>query len=226
MANRGTAETKQTGELGQTLLTAVERITDGNAEILALVARLRGPDGAEVDQHAQRVISHFSNKSAVVGGATALPGMLPGVGTAATLLAGPLTDMVFLLKYETELCLALSAVHGFDINQPAERQLAFLLAALKTAELHQDRSVICDGVEITAASIYHYGPRRIGKFLTLLMTSLAAVSLSKSLLRALPLIGIVVGAGMNKVLTRRVGNQAHEELRRRRAFATAPAHAP
>ena len=45
--------------------------------------------------------------------------------------------------------------------------------------------------------------------------SLAAVSLSKSLVRALPLIGVAVGASMNKLLTTRVGRRVDRELRLR-----------
>jgi hypothetical protein len=50
------------------------------------------------------------------------------------------------------------------------------------------------------------------------MAKLAVISASKSLLRALPLIGIGVSAGVNKVLTNRVGDRCITELANRRTM--------
>ena len=52
-------------------------------------------------------MSHYSNATAVSGGATALPSMIPGLGTLVTLTGGTLVDVALMLKFEVEMALAL-----------------------------------------------------------------------------------------------------------------------
>ncbi len=204
-------------ETGQKILTAVERILEAPEKIIARVEQARADSGAwdEADLVAPKLISSYSNKSALIGGATAIPAMLPGVGTAVTLLAGPMADMVLLLKLETELCLALSCLRGHDIRDPKERQLAFLLAAINTAELSKGRNTVLEVVDVSGTAIWNYAPRRVGKILVNVLAVIAALQISRGMLRAVPLIGIAVGASMNKVLTARVGKNAYRSLKTR-----------
>lgn len=207
-------------DTGQKLLTAVERIVESPEKIVERVEAARARTGAwdDPDTVAPELIASYSNKSAVLGGATAIPAMLPGLGTAATLALGPFADMVLLLKIEAELCLALAAARGHDIHDPAERQLAFLLAAVNTAEVAKDRSVLRDAVDVSGTAIWNYAPRRVSKLLVHAIAILAAIHLSRNLLRAIPVIGVAVGAGMNKVLTKRVGKKAYAALKTRDAL--------
>ena len=202
-------------DTGQKLLTAVERLVEAPELILEKVEKARARTGAwdDPDTVAPALISSYSTKAAIIGGATAIPAMLPGLGTAATLALGPFVDMVMLLKIEAELCLALSALRGHDIRDPAERQLAFLLAAVNTAEVAKGRSALRDAVDVSGTAIWNYAPRRVGKLLVHAIAILAALHLSRNLLRAIPIIGVAVGASMNKVLTKRVGTKAYAALR-------------
>ncbi len=208
-------------DLGERLLSAVERLIEPDEQILAIVASAQRDAQGDTDRAARALISRYANRSALVGGATALPAFLPGLGTACALVVGPLADLVCLLKFETEMCLALAAVHGYDIAEPHERQLAFLLAALKTSEASAGRSAVHDGVSVVGTSIWNYGPRRVGKLLVTVLASLGAALVTRNLARAIPLIGVAVGAGLNRALTSRVGHNAHEELLLRRRLAAA-----
>jgi hypothetical protein len=203
---------------GQKILHAVEKIVAPPERILQRVQRIRAETGAwdDPDVVAPKLISHYSNKSALVGGVTAIPAMLPGLGTAATLLAGPFADMILLLKLETEMCLALAAARGHDITQPHERQLALLLATLNTAEISGARNPLRDALDVSGTAIWNYTPRRVAKMLGTVMTILVAVHVSKRIaLKAIPVIGVGVGTAMNKVLTRRVGKKAWTSLKLR-----------
>ena len=122
---------------GKKLLSAVERILDDDENIIALVEDLKSKmkgEGGESQQDAvgRRIVAIYSNRSAVSGGATALPAILPGLGTLATITGGTLVDMGLMLKFEVEMALALSWLHGFDIHTERERQIAFLLASVST----------------------------------------------------------------------------------------------
>src|SRR5688500_573961 len=120
-------------EKGRTLLTAVERIVASNEKIRAVVSECeeRAGDGGR-DAAAREIIRHYSNRAAIAGGVVALPSLVPGTGAIWVALGGALAELGALLKFEVEMALALTHLHGFDIDKEEERQLAFLMASVGT----------------------------------------------------------------------------------------------
>lgn len=201
---------------GVQLLSAVERLVASPEEILQLVRRVQRGVDEDVSRVGPRLVSHYTQRSALTGGATALPAMIPGFGSLATLVAGPLADMVLLLKWETELCLALTAAYGYDIRRPEERHLAFLLAAVETAIQAKGRHVIRDAGLVTGTAIWNYTPRRIAKLAATIAAGVMALQFGRAGLKAIPILGVGIGATFNGVLTARVGRRATRELQTRR----------
>jgi hypothetical protein len=201
---------------GQKLLSAVERVIAPSEDIISLVERLRAQAGPSRRALGQRLISHFSNRSALVGGATALPGLVPGLGTLAVALGSSLADMAAVLKLEVEMCLAIDAAYGYDIRLPEERQFALLLAAVKTHEIQSGRNALLDLGEVSGTALWSYGPREASKLLLQVLGAFGLVYATKyagqGLLRAIPFLGIGVGAGLNKMMSARVGERALDEI--------------
>lgn len=216
------ATTPAQADHGTRLLHAVERILAPTHELQSRVAGWREAVGNNVDAMADAAIRDFSNLSAIAGGATALPALMPGLGTVVSLATGPLADLVLSLKTEVELGLCLSAIHGFDITSPEERQLVFLASALHVNDARGFRPVVVDAMNVTASAVWTYTPRRVSKILVTGLAQMALAAMSRSFLRALPLVGIVVGAGMNKALTTRAGRKMHESLHLRRRLDSIP----
>lgn len=225
---------------GQRLLTAVERIIADTDSLIALAeetlqrARERELE-SEADTRelaAAEVVNHFALRAALAGGLAATPALIPGAGSVVAVLGGTLADMGFLLKYEVEMALVLSHLHGFDIRQDEERQLAFLLASVGTYDARSGRSVLVDMAEAESIAIRKYTPREVSKMLVGVMTRITLLRVSRGLVRALPLVGIVVGSSMNKFLTMQVGERCvrdlklRRELTRQRAEPEAAAAAP
>lgn len=210
---------------GRQVLHAVERILDSTDDIIALVERLkRQSDLADRPEEmrdlvGRRLVAIYSNRSALSGGATALPALVPGWGTLATLAGGTLVDMGLMLKFEVEMTLALSWLYGFDIHQERERQVAFLLASVGTYDARTGRNFFVDLAEAEGTAIWNYAPREVTKFLVSVLTKVALLYAGRSFVKAIPLVGVVVGTGANKVLTRKVGQRCIEDLRRRRRLA-------
>jgi hypothetical protein len=221
-APEGRSQMRETRSHGEIVLHAVERISATPAEIQGIVDEISSRVGSRVDLIAEEIIARWSDRAALVGAATALPAFVPGIGTVACLTAGPLADVILLMKLESEMCLALAAAHGHDIRLPRERQLALLLAALTTVKVHGGKCDLGDAAEVVGDSIWNYAPRRMGKFLVTALGAVVAISLSRRLLIAIPLVGIGVGLAMNKLLTRRVGNRAHAELLLRSRIESLP----
>jgi len=114
--------------------------------------------------------------------------------------------------------MVLAHIHGFDLRKPKERQLAFLLASVGTYDARSGGNFLVDAAKAEGVAIWNYAPRQVSKVLLSVLTKIALMAISKSFLRALPLVGIAVGSSMNKVLTAKVGRRCHEDLRKRRAL--------
>ncbi len=213
---------------GRQLLTAVERIIADTDSLIALSqehlrrARERKLDGegATLDAAAAEVISHFSRRSALSGGLTAAPALIPGLGSLVAAAGGTLVDIGLVLKFEVEMALVLSHLYGFDITRNEERQIAFLLASVGTYDVQSGGDIMGELSQAARAggdAVWTYAPREVSKMVLSVMAKIALLKLSKGLLaRALPVVGIAVGSTMNRALTRRVGARCIRDLKTRR----------
>jgi hypothetical protein len=212
---------------GKRLLAAVERLLSDDQALRDLAdacdarARARRPLATEVPETrrelaAREIIRTFSTRAAVAGAVSGLPALVPGLGLLAVGLTGTLAEVAYLLKAEVEMCLALAHVHGFDIRDRRERQLAFLLASVGTQEA-AGRSVLEDLVRTEELAIWNYGPRVVSRLIVEGFALLALGSFWRGAVKAVPWLGMAVGSGLNRVLTARVGRRALAQLQARRA---------
>lgn len=233
MAVDGTMATmhrKEDEEKGRSLLTAVERLVTSNEAIRQRVAECEARAKAteagaknrqtQRDFAAQELIRSYSNRAAIAGGAAAAPALIPGVGSFAAVVAGSFAELAYLLKCEVEMSLALSHLYGFDIDEPKERQLAFLMASVGTYDAG-GKNFFADVARAEGVAVWNYGPRRLAGFVLTAMTGVALTWVWRGFFKAVPVLGIVIGTSMNKVLTKRVGDRVMTDLRtRRELFAT------
>lgn len=208
---------------GYRLLSAVERLLAETGSLVALSndcmrrakGKRLGDEAQTTAEAAAEVVRHYSNLAAISGGATALPAMLPGIGTVVALTGGALADVALLLKFEVEMALVLSHLYGYDICEDNERSLAFLMASVSTYDAQGGRNFFVDIAEAEGEAILKYAPREVSKLLLVTLAKLATAGVGKGLARAVPLLGVAVGASFNKVLTRRVGQRCIAELSER-----------
>jgi len=218
-----TEPTKEDVEKGKKLLSAVERIVASNDTIREMVAvaqakakqkeAARKPDTLR-ELTAAELVRTYSNRAAIAGGAAGLPALIPGVGSIAAAVAGTFAELAYLLKCEVEMTLALTHLYGFDIEEPKERQLAFLMASVGTYDA-SGGNFFADVVRAEGVAIWNYGPRRLGRLVLVAMTSLALMYVWRGFLKAIPFLGMAIGSTVNKVLTQRVGERVATDLRTR-----------
>ncbi|MDF1661049.1 MAG: EcsC family protein [Planctomycetota bacterium] len=223
-----------TEEQGAKLYSAVERIVEDPNTIIERVERFEDeideeiPDLSDdelVDKTAEKLITYFANRTMTTGGLTSLPGIIPFWGSIIAVVGGGLADMTFCLKYEVEMVLSLSALYGFDIRDDKERGLAFLIASVSTYEQLDGKSNIFKGMfqavgdyaQTQSQAVWNYTPRQIGKIVAKAFVQLAIKGASKSLLKAMPLVGIGISAAGNRILTKHVGVKSLDALRYRLA---------
>ncbi len=140
------------------------------------------------------------------------------MGAVGTTLAG----MTYVLKTEVEMCLALCALYGMDIRRPEHRQMALLLAAVGTHQVHTGRNILVEAGAVSLEALASYTPRELSKVVLRVFGALAiayaAQSVGKVLLNAIPVVSVGIGFGVNMLLTERVGCAAIGALRHRAAL--------
>ncbi|MBK7858330.1 MAG: EcsC family protein [Archangiaceae bacterium] len=208
------------------LLTAVERIVASSASIRATVEGVQAtlksshPElkGDELRERVARaLVKHYSDRAAIAGGASALPGLIPGWGSLVAALGGTVAELTFLLKWEVEMALALSHLYGFDIEAPAERQLAFLMASVGTYDAG-GKNFFVDVLKLEGTAMWNYAPRRVARIVVQALAMLLARYVWRGFLKAIPVVGIVVGGSVNKLLTQKVGARCLRDVQTRRGL--------
>jgi len=205
---------------GSWLLKVVEKaaISPEDAKEIARKYRKQAESKYPQDDDAQRqkrvadkIIARYAKLAALSGGATALTGVIPGMGTALAALGGGAADTVACMKLQVDMCCCLAEAFGYDINNQDARHLAFLIAAGGALE-KAGKGV---GVNIASkAGVRLLRQHLKGAALQAVKELFKRIGITftrKALERALPFgVGVAIGGSANYALTRYVGAQARD----------------
>ena len=215
------------------ILSAVNRILDSNDKIRAVCkkyerkALICAEDNDDDEKYlymdaGKRIITHYSDRASVSGGLTGLPSMLPGMGTIVSLVGASAVDIVLMLKFEIEMSLCLCCLAGFDIDDERSRQLAYALAVVSSRDILSSRSEDVQSKAIVKSAFWDYSVRELSKHVIKTVMAILCMNITKGMFKALPFVGIAVGASFNKVITRRTGQCCLDALWLRRHTSSGP----
>ncbi len=203
---------------GSRLLKAVESIAISPSDASALVKQYRdqvvksNPSASTTEIQelvSKKIISRYCTMSATSGGATALTGVIPGLGTAVAMVGGGLTDATLGMKFQVDMCMCLAEAFGWDLNNEDARHLTLLVAAGGSLEKL--------GVEAGTKFASKAGVNMVRQYLkgAALQTvkemfkRLGITFTRKALEKAIPFgIGVIIGSSANYALTKYVGHTA------------------
>ncbi|MGF6348133.1 hypothetical protein [Variovorax sp. W2I14] len=161
-----------------------------------------------------KLISHYSKLAGTVGGATALAGVVPGVGTAVSLVGGTLADISACIKFQVDMCLCLAlAVNGEITNEDA-KNMSFIIALWGALEQSGSKgaTALASKAGVKMLNKYLKGPALAT--IKELFKKIGIEFTKKGAAKAIPFgVGVVIGAGANYALTRYVGKNALDTLR-------------
>ena len=203
------------------VIAVLEKILASNDSIRAVceknkkIAQHLAKEDKVEKRTAQLIIIHYSNLCAAGGGASALPGLIPGIGLIYTLLGTTALNSFLLLKFQLEMCLALAHLAGFDIEDPRERKIAFLIAcaALEDAYVEEKEPSIGSVLDL---AINEYSTRELSKTLAKAVARVLMMFLAKRWTRLFPFVGIGIEASVNKVMSELLGRECWRVMRKRR----------
>jgi hypothetical protein len=163
------------------------------------------------DMAAEKIVSNYSYYAAFSGGATALTGVIPGLGTAIATFGGATADTALCMKFQIEMVMALATIYDHDIRQDEEQRLCFIIAALGTLNEAAKESAKQLGSKAFVAMARQYLK---GATLTAVKELFKRVGITftrKALEKAAPFgVGVVISFSANKGLTWYVGSKGHD----------------
>ncbi len=210
--------TESSEDKGSLLLRAVEAITISDEDASAIAEQYlsqseskyrNDSDWAHRLRAADRIVKRYAQLAGVVGGATGLSGVIPGLGTVIAAMGGGVADTAVCMKLQVDMCKCLACVFGYDVTSEDVRHLVFLIAATGTLENR--------GTPLAANLASKAGVRMLRQYLkgTALQTikqlfkRIGVTFTRKAIEKVMPFgIGVVIGGGVNYSLTRYVGSQA------------------
>jgi hypothetical protein len=145
---------------------------------------------ASLEELSQKLISDKCRRTGTVGAVTSGAGLIPGIGTAAAITLGVAADIGATFKLQAELVLELAALYDYPLTEEEKQRVVLLITGLSAGT--------------TALA------RKAGQTAVVKVTEKFA---EKSILKALPVIGVVASAGTNVLATYIIGQRADAYFR-------------
>ncbi|XIH35507.1 hypothetical protein C1N70_23215 [Cytobacillus firmus] len=163
------------------------------------------------DKIAEHIISNYSYFTAFTGGASALTGVIPGLGTVIAAVGGGTADAALTMKWEIEMVMALASVYGRDITVEEEKRICFLVAGFGVLNETAKKSASELGSQALKKMVKQYlkGPTLVA--VKEVFKKVGIRFTRKALEKSIPFgIGVIVGFSSNKGLTWYVGKKARD----------------
>ena len=212
--------TDSTEDLGSRLLRAVDLIAispddaTAIAEGYILQSRQKFPNDSEWNHQlraANKIIGRYSKIAMNVGGASALPGIIPGLGTAVTIVGGSAADILVTMKLQVDMSMCLAAAFKYEIHSEDRKHLAFLIAATGSLQRAGVEGSVKLGSTAGVSMLRQYLKGGALQATKLAFRKVGITFTRKAAEKAIPFgVGVVVGAGTNYGFTRFVGRQAKQ----------------
>jgi hypothetical protein len=143
---------------------------------------------------AQLLTREKCRRTGTVGAVTSGAGLIPGLGTAAALTLGVAADIGATFKLQAELVLEIAAVYNYPLTEQEKQHLVMFITGLSAGASALTRKAG------QAAAV------KIGE-------KVAERTIQKSVLKALPVVGVIASAGTNALSTYVIGQRADAYFR-------------
>lgn len=207
---------------GSWLMAAVEKIAIAPEEARAIVARYRRQikengntisDRAITDLIVKKIIARYAKLAAASGGTTSLAGVVPGLGTAATIIAGGGTDLALCMKFQVDMTLCLCMAINDEMSDEDAKHMSYVIVlagAIEHATAPWGRKITSKAF---AKMVDRYLKGQILKTIKALFAAVGIIFTKKALQKAIPFgVGVAFGASLNFGLTKFIGNTARDFL--------------
>jgi hypothetical protein len=174
----------------------------------------RHPTDSEWDHKirvADKIIQRYSKYAMVVGAATGLPAVVPGLGTLVSAAGSAVADAAVSMKLQVDMCMCLAQVFGNDVSTDEGRYLAFLIAATGSVQREVDEDGVRVGSEAGVDMVRSYLRGAALQAVKQAFRKFGVSFTRKAFQKAIPFgVGVFIGGSANYALTRHVGREAKQ----------------
>jgi len=173
----------------------------------ARVDRLRRENpGLDRDHLASLLIAEVSRLSALIGALSALPAIVPGLGTAVSVLGGGLLDIGFLGYLLARLVVEIGLVYGRNPSLAGYYKDTLLAFAVATGAGAVTRGIGRAVGQLSLDVIWTMARKAVFSF------GIRAAE-ENTLARLIPVLGLIAAGGLNYFLARGIGRKARAYYR-------------
>ena len=203
---------------GSLLLSAVQAVAISPEKALKIVAQYRkaarktNPAASDTEVEklvSNKIINRYSKYASLSGGVSALPGVIPGVGSLVSMFGGGFVDMTACMKIQVDMTMLLATNFGWDLNDHDAIYMTMLIAVVGSLE----KMGVGVGVPVASkAGVKMLQQYLKGATLIVLKQFLGRFGLQFTrigLEKIVPLgVGLVASSGLNYAFTQYVGHEA------------------
>ncbi len=142
------------------------------------------PDASE-EELSRKLIRDKCQRTGTVGALTSGAGLIPGIGTAAAVTLGVAADIGATFKLQAELVLEIAALYNYPLTDEEKQRLVMAITGLSA------------GTTALARQAGQKAAVKVGEKFA-----------EKSVLKALPVVGVIASAGTNVLSTYVIGQRA------------------
>ena len=181
-------------------------------EVAAMIARyaVKHEAGSKREiSHAvsSRLIKREAIKAGGLGGLTAAPSILPGVGTLTTAFAGAVVDLAYLTRLHMELCYRISAAYQVEMEPERLKAVALTLLGFSGGTVvtkHVAAATLRSMIDQTASGYLRRGLTDVA----LELAEKISPRVARAGFKLIPFLGVPFGASVNAASTIAIGKQA------------------
>jgi len=184
---------ERAGTISRLIYNAISDVDLSKATEKVAQLREKYPD-ASPQELSQTLIREKCQKTGTVGAVTSGAGLIPGVGTMAAITLGTAADIGATFKLQSELVLEIAVVYDYPLTEEEKQRIVLGVTGISAGT--------------TALA------RRAGQSAAIKASEKAAgMAIEKSLLKALPIVGVMASAGTNVLSSYIIGQRADAYFR-------------
>ncbi|MEI1753188.1 EcsC family protein [Acinetobacter baumannii] len=158
---------------------------------------------------AQKIVDRYSKISATSGAATSLASVVPGLGTAVSVVAGGTMDVAITMKLQVDMVMCLAAAYDYDLNNEDAKHMSFLIAGLGALEQAGTTQASKLASKAGVKMVERYLKGAALETIKQIFKTIGINFTKSALKKALPFgVGVIVSSTTNYALTKFVGKQA------------------
>lgn len=160
---------------------------------------------------ADKIIKRYSSLAATSGGVTSLAGVIPGIGTAFSMVGGGLADVSLSMKFQIDMTMCLAIALKDNLANEDAKHMSFIIALCGTLE----KAGVAGGAKIASkAGVKMVDQYLKGATLVFIKELFKAVGITftkSATIKAIPFgVGVVLGSSAGYAMSQYVGKSARE----------------